>query len=99
MQVFLVIDELRHLQLQHDCQDAQGKADSDGAEDDARQTLGDLVFKIVIPRNVRVSEAPSFALPVISYDPSSRGSVAYRALALEIAARHRIQPTTREHAL
>jgi len=72
---------------------------SQQVENDARQTLGDLVFKIVIPRNVRVSEAPSFALPVISYDPSSRGSVAYRALALEIAARHGIQPTTREHAL
>lgn len=72
---------------------------SQQVENDARQTLGDLVFKIVIPRNVRVSEAPSFALPVISYDPSSRGSEAYRALALEIAARHGIQPTTREHAL
>lgn len=58
---------------------------------DVRQTLGDLVFKTVVPRNVRVSEAPSFALPVLSYDSSSRGSEAYRALALELAARHGIE--------
>lgn len=53
-------------------------------EEDARQTLGDLVFKTVIPRNIRLSEAPSHALPVTVYDPPSRGSEAYRALAAEI---------------
>ena len=52
-------------------------------EADARDNLGDLVFKTVIPRNVRVSEAPSFAEPVLSYDPTSKGSQAYRALAKE----------------
>lgn len=57
-------------------------------EGDARQNLGDLVFKTMIPRNVRVSEAPSYALPVLSYDPGSKGSEAYRALAQEIGARH-----------
>lgn len=57
-------------------------------ETDARETLGDLVFRTVIPRNVRLSEAPSFAQPVLSYDPHSRGSQAYRALARELAARH-----------
>lgn len=61
---------------------------SQQVETDARQTLGDLVFETVIPRNVRVSEAPSFAMPVLSYDSASKGSEAYRALAAEIAARH-----------
>ena len=51
---------------------------------DARENLGDLVFKTVIPRNVRVSEAPSFAMPVLTYDPQSKGSLAYLALAEEI---------------
>ncbi|WP_370372127.1 ParA family protein [Henriciella pelagia] len=53
-------------------------------EADARETLGELVFKTVVPRNVRVSEAPSFAMPVITYDPNSKGSQAYLALAQEL---------------
>lgn len=53
-------------------------------ESDARENLGDLVFKTVIPRNVRLSEAPSFAMPVLSYDPASKGSQAYRSLAAEV---------------
>lgn len=53
-------------------------------EDDARENMGDMVFKTVIPRNVRVSEAPSFALPVLGYDSGSKGSIAYRALAVEV---------------
>jgi chromosome partitioning protein len=61
---------------------------SQQVETDARQTLGDLVFRVVIPRNVRVSEAPSFALPVLSYDSGSKGSEAYRALAREVLLRH-----------
>lgn len=56
-------------------------------EADARENLGDLVFNTVIPRNVRLSEAPSHALPVLAYDGASRGAEAYRALASEIAAR------------
>ncbi len=60
-----------------------------GVLSDARTTLGDLVFKTIIPRNVRVSEAPSYALPVTEYDPASKGSVAYRALAEEFVSRHR----------
>lgn len=65
---------------------------SQQVEADARSTLGELVFRTVIPRTVRISEAPSYALPVLSYDPASRGSAAYRALAAEIAARHDILP-------
>lgn len=56
-------------------------------ENDARQNLGDVVFKTVIPRNVRVSEAPSFAMPVLTYDPLSKGSLAYAALAQELIER------------
>lgn len=61
---------------------------SQQVETDARENLGDLVFRTIIPRNVRVSEAPSFALPVLSYDSASKGSEAYRSLAAELAARH-----------
>lgn len=57
-------------------------------EEDARNALGDLVFQTRVPRNVRVSEAPSFSMPVLEYDPNSKGSQAYRALAQEMLARH-----------
>jgi chromosome partitioning protein len=57
-------------------------------EADARENLGELVFETVIPRNVRVSEAPSYAMPVLSYDTTSKGSEAYRALSKEIAQRY-----------
>ncbi|WP_411889471.1 ParA family protein [Yoonia sp. SDW83-1] len=53
-------------------------------EDDARENMGDMVFETVIPRNVRLSEAPSFAIPVLEYDPTSKGSIAYRSLAREV---------------
>mgnify|MGYP000861507956 CR=1 FL=1 len=54
-------------------------------EADARDNLGDLVFRTVVPRNVRISEAPSYALPVLSYDTASKGAAAYRALARDVA--------------
>ena len=57
---------------------------SQQVEQDARDNLGELVFQTIIPRNVRVSEAPSFAMPVISYDSVSKGASAYRALAKEL---------------
>lgn len=60
---------------------------SQQVEDDARATLGDLVYTTVIPRNVRVSEAPSHAQPVLQYDPSSKGSLAYRQFAEEFVNR------------
>ena len=62
---------------------------SQQVEADARENLGELVFKTVIPRNVRLSEAPSFAMPVLGYDSNSAGSAAYRALAAELLARER----------
>src|SRR3954452_1973735 len=56
-------------------------------ERELRQHLPELVFKTVIPRNIRVAEAPSFGLPVIEHAPASTGSSAYRELAEELAAR------------
>jgi chromosome partitioning protein len=53
-------------------------------EQDARENLHDLVFETVIPRNVRISESPSYALSVLDYDTNSKGSQAYRALAVEL---------------
>ncbi|KJV57077.1 cobQ/CobB/MinD/ParA nucleotide binding domain protein [Orientia chuto str. Dubai] len=53
-------------------------------EEDVRKHLKNLVFKTVIPRNVRISEAPSFGKPVILYDPKCLGSIAYMHLAKEI---------------
>lgn len=63
---------------------------SQQVEADVRETLGDLVFKTTIPRNVRLSEAPSFAQSVLTYDSLSRGAEAYRALVSEVIARHPI---------
>lgn len=60
-------------------------------EDDARGTLGELVYQTRIPRNVRVSEAPSYALPVIDYDPASKGAEAYLELANEFLERSRMR--------
>ncbi|OZA10740.1 MAG: hypothetical protein B7Y02_10035 [Rhodobacterales bacterium 17-64-5] len=69
---------------------------SQQVEHDARSTLGDLVFKSMIPRNVRLSEAPSYAQPVLSYDSASKGSEAYRALAAEILLRHPVRNRFKE---
>lgn len=68
---------------------------SQQVEEDARSNLGDLVFDTVIPRNVRLSEAPSFALSVIEYDPSSKGASAYIALAEEVISRDTPSKTRR----
>lgn len=54
-----------------------------------REYFGDKVFKTVIPRNVRLGEAPSHGKPVIVYDPRSRGAEAYVALAREFLSREK----------
>ena len=59
-------------------------------EQDARENLKDLVFETCIPRNVRVSEAPSFAMPVLTYDTASKGAQAYRALAREVLHKNKV---------
>jgi chromosome partitioning protein len=55
--------------------------------DDVRSNLGDYVFQSVIPRNVRLSEAPSYGLPISLYDDRSRGAEAYKGLAAEVMKR------------
>ncbi len=55
--------------------------------DEVREYFGDLTYSTVIPRSVRLSEAPSFGQPISVYDPSSRGARAYARLAREVALR------------
>jgi chromosome partitioning protein len=52
--------------------------------DEVREHFGEKVVRTVVPRNVRLSEAPSFGQPIIIYDPRSRGAVAYRDVAKEV---------------
>jgi chromosome partitioning protein len=54
---------------------------------EVRDHFGPAVFDTVIPRSVRLSEAPSFGLPIARYRPDSRGAIAYDALAEEMLAR------------
>jgi len=54
---------------------------------EVREHFGNVVCRNVIPRNIRLSEAPSYGQPITSFDPSSRGAVAYRELAREV---HRV---------
>jgi chromosome partitioning protein len=60
---------------------------TDQVAEDARSCLADLVFETVIPRNVRLSEAPSHGLPALVYDQNCSGSRAYMALARELISR------------
>ena len=53
-----------------------------------RQHFGETTYKTVIPRTVRLSEAPSYGEPIEAYDPMSRGAIAYRELAREFRRRH-----------
>lgn len=62
---------------------------SDQVAADVRQVLGDKVYQTVIPRNVRISEAPSYGKPVLLYDNACVGSQAYIKLASEVIRRER----------
>ncbi|MDR0577918.1 MAG: ParA family protein, partial [Candidatus Accumulibacter sp.] len=58
--------------------------------------FGDKVYRTIIPRNVRLAEAPSYGKPVAAFDRQSRGALAYAALAREVlerggAARHPVE--------
>ncbi len=57
-------------------------------EDEVRSYFKDKLFKTVIPRNVRLAEAPSFGKPIILYDSTSQGAMSYMKLAKEIMDRH-----------
>jgi chromosome partitioning protein len=54
---------------------------------EVRRHLGQTVFDTVVPRSVRLAEAPSYGRPIARYSPESRGAQAYRALAGEVLAR------------
>jgi chromosome partitioning protein len=60
---------------------------SEDVANDVRDHLGDKVTQAVIPRTVRLSEAPSYGQPITTFDPKSRGAWAYRRLAEEVAIR------------
>ena len=66
--------------------DARTNLSADVAAE-ARRHLGDLVYRAVVPRSVRLSEAPSHGLPIPRYSPESTGAVAYAALATELRQR------------
>jgi chromosome partitioning protein len=55
--------------------------------DEVKAHFGDRVFRTTIPRSVRLAEAPSFAEPITTFDPGSRGAMAYRRLAAELITR------------
>lgn len=61
---------------------------------DVREFFKDKVYRTVIPRNVRLAEAPSHGVPALTYDPKSRGAEAYHSLARELLASHRLAPVT-----
>jgi chromosome segregation ATPase len=58
--------------------------------EDVRNHFGEKVFKTIIPRNVRLSESPSYGLPIILYDIKSSGAISYMKLAKEILSNGRI---------
>jgi len=66
---------------------------------DAREYFGSKVFDSVIPRNVRLAEAPSFGKPIIVYDVASVGAQAYMSVARELLERHRVDRTSSTQAL
>jgi chromosome partitioning protein len=55
--------------------------------DEVRRNLKSVVYEVVIPRSIRLAEAPSFGKPVLLYDPRSRGAEAYLKLAEEMLAK------------
>ena len=57
---------------------------ADQVVDEVRAHFGDKVVQAVVPRNVRLSEAPSFGQPIITFDTKSRGAIAYRDVAKEV---------------
>ena len=56
--------------------------------DEVRKYFGAMVYNTVIPRNVRLSEAPSFGQPICAFDKSSKGAKCYKKLAFEVIKRN-----------
>jgi len=69
---------------------------SEQVVNEVRQHFGERVYKTVIPRTVRLSEAPSFGKAILEYDSNGAGASAYRALAREFIKRHSPFPSARE---
>jgi len=65
---------------------------------EVRKHFSDLVYQTVVPRSVRLSEAPGYGVPIALYDPLSRGGIAYRDLAFELADRTGLLAPTQEGA-
>lgn len=66
--------------------------------EELKNHFGDMVFTTVIPRNIKLSESPSHGLPVMLYDPDSRGAIAYQSLAAEILAKNNMPVSTNKPA-
>ena len=60
---------------------------------EVRRHLGTQVFDAIVPRSVRLAEAPSYGRPIASYSPGSRGALAYQAITVEFLQRSEIQPS------
>jgi len=61
---------------------------SAAVSDQLLENFGEQVYRTVVPRNVRIAEAPSYGMPVLNFDPGSKGAVAYIALAGEMLRRN-----------
>jgi chromosome partitioning protein len=70
---------------------------ADQVADEVRRYFGDKVLHTVIPRSVKVSEAPGFSMTIIDYDPGSRGAMSYLDASRELAQRHRQAPAEGHH--
>jgi chromosome partitioning protein len=70
--------------------DARTKLSKDVA-DQIREYFGEVAYRTVVPRSVRLSEAPSYGEPIEAFDPMSRGAIAYRNLGREFIERHSIE--------
>jgi chromosome partitioning protein len=68
--------------------DGRTKLSKDVAEQ-VRGYFGEVAYRTVIPRSVRLSEAPSYGEPIEAFDPMSRGAIAYRHLGREFVERHK----------
>jgi chromosome partitioning protein len=77
--------------------DARTTLSSDVAAE-VRRHLGDNVYRTVVPRSVRLAEAPGYGRPIARYSPESRGAQAYRALAAEVLEREAATASTRQFA-
>ena len=67
--------------------------------EEVRTHFPDKVFRTIIPRNIRLSEAPSYGMPISLYAPNSPGAIAYKILTAELVGGDRVRPSNRESSL